>query len=148
MLVIDSGKGEMQSLVSPLGGGSPHSPSVAAPTSPGSSEAAAETTMDSQWMRMASTTGVDAELIATVSRETEIVRHGELEHTQEKKKDHPEACGKRKRCPFNFFSCCSKELRWQCKVCGKAACHGGDCISNHQSQVREDVKKNEWDVGC
>jgi hypothetical protein len=116
-LVIDSGRGEMQSMMSSLGGGS-----------------------DLQSIRTASAAGAGAELIAVATRERKIAQHGELERIKGTEKNRSEARGKRKRCSI---PACSKKSRWQCKVCGACLCAEGQCISNHQIQVREDMKENE-----
>jgi hypothetical protein len=136
VLVIDSGRGEMQSMMSSLGGGSP------------ATEAAA--TVDSKSIHAASSTaGAGPELIAAATREREIAKHGELEEMEgtEKAKDVRAARrGKRKRCSF---SVCGKKTKWQCKVCGAALCHkqDRDCVSKHQSKVREDMKETEREQG-
>ena len=126
VLVIDSGRGEMQSLMSSLDG------------TPGSEEV--EETMEYHSIRTASTAGASSELIAVASREREVAKHGELEQLLGIEKDHSEARGKRKRCSI---STCAKKSRWQCKVCGAAVCHDGDCIAKHQGIVREDMKVHE-----
>ena len=90
------------------------------------------------------TTGGGAELIAVSAREREIAKHGELEQIEGKDKERSEARGKRKRCSI---SSCSKKSRWQCKVCGAALCHGGDCIFRHQSKLRENMKEIEQGEG-
>jgi hypothetical protein len=118
LLVIDSGRGEMQSMMSSLvGGGSPQS------------EEATETT-DLQSMRTASAAaGAGAELIAVATRERKIAQHGEIERRNGMEKNRSEARGKRKRCSI---PACSKKSRWQCKACGAGLCAEGECISNHQ----------------
>ena len=62
VLVLDSGRGEMQSQMSSLGG------------SPKSEGAAAAETMDAQSIRTASTAGASAVLIAVATREREIAK--------------------------------------------------------------------------
>jgi hypothetical protein len=127
VLVIDSGRGDMLSMMSSLGGSQ-------------DSEGLQETQQDFRSTRAASTAGGDAELIAVAAREREIAKHGELECIEGKEKDRFIARGKRKRCSIPT---CSKKSRWQCTVCEAALCHGGDCVSHHQSKVREDMKENE-----
>jgi hypothetical protein len=128
VLVIDSGRAEMQSYMSSLGGSSPNS------------AADLQSIADFQSIRTASTAGAGAELIAVATREREIAKHGELEHIEGMEKDRSIARGKRKRCSISI---CSKKSRWQCKACGAALCHGGDCVPNHQSKVRKDMKEKE-----
>ena len=125
VLVLDSGRGEMQSQMSSLGG------------SPKSEGAAAET-MDAQSIRTASTAGASAVLITVAARERDIAKHGELEAIQGTEKSRSAARGTRKCC-----SICYNKSRWQCKVCDAALCHGGDYIADHQNQVRKDMKDNE-----
>jgi hypothetical protein len=71
-----------------------------------------------------------------------VAKHGELEHVSGMVKNRSLARGKRKRCSISI---CSKKSRWQCKVCGAAlvVCHKGDCVSNHQGKVRDDMKQYE-----
>ena len=130
VLVIESRgrgevRGELQSMVSSLGG------------SQESAEAPAET------VRTASSTASSAanlELIAVATRETGVAKHGELELVSGTEKSKANPRGKRKRCSI---SSCAKKSRWQCKVCGEAICHEGDCISLHQAKVRDEMKQYE-----
>jgi hypothetical protein len=124
VLVIDSGRGEMQSQMSSLG----MSPQNEFQTLRTASAAASNTT------------GASSELISVATRERCVATHGELELVSGIEKNKAEARGKRKRCSISI---CSKKSRWQCKVCGAALCHEGDCISNHQAKVREDMKQYE-----
>jgi hypothetical protein len=130
-LGIDSRQGEMQSLMLSLGGGGGIT----------TVRSSSRETTDLQLMRAASTAGAGSELLASATRESEIAKHGELEHTQGKEKDCIEACGKRKQCSIPN---CSKKSGWQCKVCEAPLCQGeGGCVSEHQSQVRKNMKENE-----
>jgi hypothetical protein len=90
--------------------------------------------------RMVSTSGASLELLAIANRETVVAKHGELELVLGTEKSKASPRGKRKRCSI---SGCAKKSRWQCKVCGDALCHTGDCVSIHQGRVREEMKEEE-----
>jgi hypothetical protein len=119
VLVIDSGRGEMQSMMSSLG----QSPQSGA---------------DGNTMRTAST--ASSELIVVAARERGVAKHGELEPISGMEKNRDQGRGKRKRCSISI---CAKKSRWQCKECGAPLCHEGDCISIHQGKVREEMKEDE-----
>ena len=90
------------------------------------------------------TAGGGAELIAVARREREIAKHGELEYIEGRDKECSAARRKQKQCSI---SSCSKKSRWECKVCGAALCHWGDCVLRHQSTVRENMKEIEHSEG-